>query len=111
MKWFIMLALSTAMVSVNADDKAPQKAAAPAKEAAKAAPAKDAQPAAAAAQILDLNSAKQEELEALPAIGKVKAAKIIAARPFKGKDELVGKKILTDAEYAKVKELVIAKQK
>ena len=77
--------VSAAFVSAQADDKAPPKSA-PAKEAA-------AKPAAAAAQPLDLNSAKAEELEALPAIGKAKAAKIIAARPFKGKDELVSKNI------------------
>jgi DNA uptake protein ComE-like DNA-binding protein len=67
-------------------------------------------PAASAAKVLDINSATQAELEALPAIGKVKASKIIAGRPFKGKDDLVGKGILSAAEYAKVKDLIIAKQ-
>jgi competence protein ComEA len=75
---------------------------------AKKAPAKP--PAAAAAKVLDINSASQAELEALPAIGKVKAGKIVAGRPFKGKDDLVSKGILTANEYAKVKDLIIAKQ-
>ncbi len=109
MKWLLMLALSAAMVSANAQDKAAPKAA-PAASKDAAAPAKDAAKAPAA-QPLDLNSATQEELEALPTVGKVKAGKIIAARPFKGKDELKTKKILTEAEYNKVKDLVIAKQK
>lgn len=76
--------------------------------AAKKAPDKVA---AKPAKVLDLNSASEQELEALPAIGKVKAAAIIKGRPFKAKDELVSKGILSAAEYAKVKDLIIAKQK
>lgn len=102
MKLIGILALLAAF-TLSADDKAAAKKA-PAKAAEKAAPA-------AAAKVLDINSAKQDELEALPVIGKAKASKIVAGRPYKGKDELVTKKILTDAEYAKVKDLIIAKQK
>lgn len=100
---FIGILTLLAAFTLCADDKA----------AAKKAPAKAAEKAAVAApaKVLDINSAKVDELEALPAIGKAKAAKIVAGRPFKGKDELVSKKILTDAEYAKVKDLIIAKQK
>ncbi len=98
MKFLAILTLCAAF-TLSADDKA----------AAKKAPA--AKAAAPAAKVLDINSAKADELEALPAIGKAKAAKIIAGRPFKGKDELVSKKILTEAEYAKVKDMIIAKQK
>ena len=98
-----VLALA-AIVGLSAQDKAAAAKKAP------AAAAKDAK-AAATAKVLDINSAKTEELEALPAIGKAKAAKIVAGRPFKGKNELVTKKILTEAEYDKVKDLIIAKQK
>lgn len=66
---------------------------------------------AAASALVDINSASKAELEGLPVIGKAKAAKIIAGRGFKSKEELVTKKILTDAEYAKIKDLIIAKQK
>ena len=68
-------------------------------------------PATSTVKQIDINSASASELEALPAIGKAKAAKIVAGRPFKGKDDLVAKGILTAAEYAKVKDLIIAKQK
>jgi competence protein ComEA len=60
---------------------------------------------------LDINSASLEQLEGLPEIGKVKAKQIVAGRPFKGKDELVTKKILSEKEYALIKDLIVARQK
>jgi competence protein ComEA len=59
---------------------------------------------------VDLNTATREELVALPQIGEVKADKIIAARPFKMKSDLIAKGIVTKAEYAKLASHVIAKQ-
>jgi competence protein ComEA len=79
------------------------------KKADKMAPKMDKM-AAKATELLDINSATKPQLEALKGIGPKYAEAIIKGRPYKGKDELVSKKIVPEATYTAVKDLIIAKQ-
>ena len=59
---------------------------------------------------VDINSASKEDLMKLPGIDDATAEKIIAARPFTSRAELVSKGIITKAQYAKLSARVSAKQ-
>jgi DNA uptake protein ComE-like DNA-binding protein len=93
-----LFALSLMSGMVLAQTKTP-------KEAAKAAPA------AAATDLLDINSATKDQLDALPGIGAAYSQKIIDGRPYAKKNDLVRKKIIPQATYKKIKDQIIAKQK
>jgi competence protein ComEA len=63
-----------------------------------------------AAERLDINTAKADELKALPGIGDAYSERIIKGRPYKRKDELVQKKILPQATYDTIKDQIVARQ-
>jgi len=64
----------------------------------------------AAEELLDINTASEEQLKKIAGIGDEYSKKIIAGRPYVKKDQLKSRKILPPALYDKVKDKIIAKQ-
>ena len=121
----ILTALAAAVAALGlafAGTAMAQKAETPAKKTtemkadAKKADAKaDAKKADAKADMakgepMDINTASEKELATLKGIGDVRAKAIVKGRPYKGKDDLVKKKIVPQNVYDDIKDQIIAKQ-
>jgi DNA uptake protein ComE-like DNA-binding protein len=106
------LAFAQKAETPKTDMKAPAKTEAKkdAKADAKMDAKKDAKADAKKAELIDINTASEKELASLKGIGDVRAKAIVKGRPYKGKDDLVNKKIIPDAVYADIKDQIIAKQ-
>lgn len=76
------------------------------------APSRGATPGATQPQggLVDINSASAQELDKLPGIGPSRAQAIIANRPYKGKDDLVQRKIVPQSVYDQIQDKIVARQ-
>jgi competence protein ComEA len=99
------------IANVSAQAPAPAKSAKPAASAKQSANKAAATTTAPKGELIDINSASEAELDALPGIGATYSKKIIAGRPYRAKNELVQKKIIPAATYSKIQDKIIAKQK
>jgi competence protein ComEA len=59
-------------------------------------------------KLVDINSASEADLIALPGVGEAYAKKIVAGRPYARKDQLKSRKIIPEGIYAKIKKLIAA---
>jgi DNA uptake protein ComE-like DNA-binding protein len=109
----LALASTSALAQKAEAPKADAKKMEASKPAAKKAEAKAEapKPDAAKSDPMDINSASEAELATLKGIGDVRAKAIVKGRPYKGKDDLVKKKILSKGVYDGIKDQIIAKQK
>src|SRR6185436_10323009 len=103
--------LASLGLALSAGTALAQKAETP-KAKAEAPKAKAEAPKADApkAEMMDINSASEKELATLKGIGDVRAKAIVKHRPYKGKDELVQKKVIPENVYNDIKDQIIAKQ-
>jgi DNA uptake protein ComE-like DNA-binding protein len=62
------------------------------------------------AEIIDINSASYAEILNLPGVGPATTQKIIDGRPYRAKNELVTRRILSQSTYDSIKAWIIAKQ-
>jgi competence protein ComEA len=108
---FLVAAIAATGLAFAQKAETPKTAAKPAAAAeakkdaapAKAEPAKKAEP-------MDINSASEKDLATLKGIGEARSKAIVKGRPYKGKDELVQKKIIPESVYNDIKDQIIAKQ-
>lgn len=90
-------------VLAMADDTTPPASTPPATSSQPAHHEKSSKPAK---PHVNLNTGTKEQLMTIPGLDDATADKIIAARPFKSKNELVEKKIVTKEEYNKISSMV-----
>jgi len=93
----ILAALALALAGVALAKDEPRKTAAPAAAEKKAEP-------------MDINTASEKDLATLKGIGDVRAKAIVKGRPYKGKNELADKEIISEKVYNDIKDQIIAKQ-
>ena len=60
--------------------------------------------------LVDINTATEAELKAIPGVGDAYSKKIIAGRPYAKKDQLKTKKIIPAGVYEKIKDKIFVKE-
>ena len=102
-RWILLLL--TALALAAAPYQAPK--ASKAKQPSTSSPAASS---STSSKLIDINSASQDDLKALPGIGDAYSAAIIKNRPYANKSQLVSRKVIPQATYDKISSRIIAKQ-
>jgi competence protein ComEA len=64
--------------------------------------------AMAATEQVDINTASLDQLIKVPGLSRTWAARIIRFRPYRGKNELIDRGVVTAEVYARIKDHIIA---
>jgi competence protein ComEA len=59
-------------------------------------------------ELLDINTASPQQLEALPGMGAAYAKRVIAGRPYTAKNQLVTRGVLPQSAYEQIKDRSVA---
>lgn len=106
-KFWIALFTTLVAVALTANLSAQAGTGAASSKASTSSTAK-AKTSAPASEKLDINTATKDQLQALPGIGDAYSQKIIDNRPYTTKRDLVTKKVIPQATYAKIKDMIVA---
>ena len=66
---------------------------------------------AAKSALVDINTASKSDLTSISGIDDATAQKIIEARPYTRKRDLLTKKVLSQTTYSQIKDEIVAKKK
>ncbi|HVZ84644.1 MAG TPA: helix-hairpin-helix domain-containing protein [Terracidiphilus sp.] len=64
--------------------------------------------ASAKGSLIDLNHASLDELMTLPGMTRTWAERIVRFRPYRAKNELIDRGVVTGEVYARIRDMVIA---
>jgi len=99
----LLAALASSILLAQATSSKPAQSGTSSAPAASSSAAKTSK-----SQLVDINSATKEQLDALPGVGAAYSQKIIDGRPYNSKRDLLTRKIVPQSTYDGIQDKIIA---